>query len=112
MAPLALSAAAWCRASRCPPSWTRSPDSPSTAKALDGFLKVFWYDDPGESALEALLNLWPQLAFLAAITVTAFAHRESLLSLATRTRSKGSTSQRINSPVRPALKKDYGKRTR
>jgi len=32
--------------------------------ALDGYLKVFWYDEPGASAAEAVANLAPQLAVL------------------------------------------------
>ena len=37
--------------------------------ALDGFLKVFWYDDPSESTWHALVNLWPQLLVLGTLTV-------------------------------------------
>ncbi len=37
--------------------------------ALDGYLKVFWYDQPGASLLQSLLSLVPQLAVLAALTV-------------------------------------------
>ena len=36
--------------------------------ALDGYLKVFWYDDPSESTLQALIGLWPQLLVLGALT--------------------------------------------
>jgi ABC-2 type transport system permease protein len=36
--------------------------------ALDGFLKVFWYDDPEVGLGGALLDLLPQLAMLAAMT--------------------------------------------
>ncbi len=38
--------------------------------ALDGFLKVFWYDDPAASLPRALLTLAPQVAVLALMTVT------------------------------------------
>ncbi len=37
--------------------------------ALDGFLKIFWYDDPAVGLSGALLDLLPQLAVLAAMTV-------------------------------------------
>ncbi len=37
--------------------------------ALDGYLKVFWYDDPSQSTLQALIGLWPQLLVLGALTV-------------------------------------------
>jgi len=33
--------------------------------ALDGFLKVFWYDDPEATLVEALVDLAPQAGFLA-----------------------------------------------
>ena len=36
--------------------------------ALDGFLKVFWYDDPAAGLAAAVLDLTPQLAVLAAMT--------------------------------------------
>ncbi len=32
--------------------------------ALDGFLKVFWYDDPAAGIARSLLSLAPQLAVL------------------------------------------------
>ncbi len=32
--------------------------------ALDGYLKVFWYDEPGEGVVEMLMGLLPQLAML------------------------------------------------
>jgi ABC-2 type transport system permease protein len=37
--------------------------------ALDGYLKVFWYDDPDASLLQSLASLLPQLAVLAGLTV-------------------------------------------
>lgn len=37
--------------------------------ALDGFLKVFWYDDPGAGVLAAMINLLPQLAALSLMTI-------------------------------------------
>ena len=40
--------------------------------ALDGFLKVFWYDDPDASTLQALWSLAPQLAVLTGLTVVFF----------------------------------------
>ncbi len=36
--------------------------------ALDGYLKVFWYDDPAANLLQSLLSLAPQLAMLGAMT--------------------------------------------
>ncbi len=36
--------------------------------ALDGFLKVFWYDDPGATLGQSILTLAPQLAVLTLIT--------------------------------------------
>ena len=37
--------------------------------ALDGFLKVFWYDDPQAGLGQSLLTLAPQLAVLSALAV-------------------------------------------
>jgi ABC-2 type transport system permease protein len=37
--------------------------------ALDGYLKVFWYDDPQASLLGSLATLWPELLVLACLTV-------------------------------------------
>jgi ABC-2 type transport system permease protein len=37
--------------------------------ALDGYLKVFWYDDPNATLLQSLADLLPQLGALAASTV-------------------------------------------
>jgi ABC-2 type transport system permease protein len=36
--------------------------------ALDGYLKVFWYDDPSATLLQSVADLLPQLAALAAST--------------------------------------------
>jgi ABC-2 type transport system permease protein len=41
--------------------------------ALEGFLKVFWYDDPQASLGQSLLSLWPEVAVLAAITLVCLA---------------------------------------
>ncbi len=41
--------------------------------ALDGFLKIFWYDDPTAALPQALLDLVPQLAVLAAMTLAFLA---------------------------------------
>jgi ABC-2 type transport system permease protein len=41
--------------------------------ALDGFLKVFWYDDPNQNALQTLSGLLPQLAMLSAFTAVFLA---------------------------------------
>ena len=38
--------------------------------ALDGFLKVFWFDDPQAGLGAAVLDLLPQLAALTLMTVT------------------------------------------
>ncbi|MAG94972.1 MAG: ABC transporter permease, partial [Planctomycetaceae bacterium] len=38
--------------------------------ALDGYLKIFWYDDPDAALLSSLLNLLPQLAVLTGLTAT------------------------------------------
>ena len=40
--------------------------------ALDGFLKVLWYDDPAATTLEALWDLAPELAVLGALAVAFF----------------------------------------
>lgn len=37
--------------------------------ALDGFLKVFWYDDPAATLPQAMMNLWPQLLAMTLMTV-------------------------------------------
>lgn len=37
--------------------------------ALDGYLKVFWYDDPSLSLARSLLRLTPEVGVLAAMTV-------------------------------------------
>ena len=37
--------------------------------ALDGFLKVFWYDDPKATVAQSIFALAPQLAVLSGITV-------------------------------------------
>jgi len=37
--------------------------------ALDGYLKVFWYDDPAADVLSSLASLLPQLAVLATLAV-------------------------------------------
>lgn len=41
--------------------------------ALDGFLKVFWYDDPSATLGQAVANLWPQLAALSAAALAFYA---------------------------------------
>lgn len=41
--------------------------------ALDGFLKVFWYDDPRASIPESLIALWPQALALLLMAVVFFA---------------------------------------
>ncbi len=41
--------------------------------ALDGFLKVFWYDDPGAGLARSLLALAPQLAVLSLLAVVFLA---------------------------------------
>jgi ABC-2 type transport system permease protein len=37
--------------------------------ALDGYYKVFWYENAGDSTLQGVLRLWPQIAVLAGLTV-------------------------------------------
>jgi ABC-2 type transport system permease protein len=37
--------------------------------ALDGYLKVFWYDDPAHGLLASVAYLWPQLLVLTGLTV-------------------------------------------
>ncbi len=37
--------------------------------ALDGYLKVFWYEDPDASVLGSVIRLWPQLLVLLLLTV-------------------------------------------
>ena len=37
--------------------------------ALDGYLKVFWYDDPAHTLLQSVVRLLPQLAMLSACAV-------------------------------------------
>jgi ABC-2 type transport system permease protein len=41
--------------------------------ALDGYLKVFWYGDPGASLLRSLLSLAPQLAVLGVMAIAFLA---------------------------------------
>ena len=41
--------------------------------ALDGYLKVFWYDDPTESIVQLTQRLAPQLAMLLVTTVVFLA---------------------------------------
>jgi ABC-2 type transport system permease protein len=41
--------------------------------ALDGFLKVFWYDNPRASLLQSLLSLWPQITVLTTLTLVLLA---------------------------------------
>lgn len=41
--------------------------------ALDGFLRVFWYDDPNQNALQVLIGLLPQLAMLSVLTAVFLA---------------------------------------
>jgi ABC-2 type transport system permease protein len=40
--------------------------------AVDGYLKVFWYDDPQASIVTTVLGLWPQMAVLGLLTVVFF----------------------------------------
>ncbi len=40
--------------------------------ALDGFLKVLWYEDPAATTIEALWGLAPELAVLSALAVAFF----------------------------------------
>ncbi len=45
--------------------------------ALDGYLKIFWYDDPDAGLVSSLANLLPQLAVLTGLTlVFLFAARQ------------------------------------
>jgi ABC-2 type transport system permease protein len=37
--------------------------------AIDGFLKVFWYDDPADGILQSVMKLWPQVLVLLLMTV-------------------------------------------
>jgi ABC-2 type transport system permease protein len=37
--------------------------------AIDGFLKVFWYDDPSDTVWQSLIKLWPELLVLSLMTV-------------------------------------------
>ncbi|MEZ6118531.1 MAG: hypothetical protein R3C28_18465 [Pirellulaceae bacterium] len=37
--------------------------------ALDGYLNVFWYDDPSHSLIQSVGTIVPQLAMLVAMTV-------------------------------------------
>ena len=46
--------------------------------ALDGFLKVFWYDDPHRTVLQALIGLLPQLAMLSSFTMVFLATARTL----------------------------------
>jgi ABC-2 type transport system permease protein len=41
--------------------------------ALDGYYKIFWYDDPAGSVLNSVTRLWPQIAVLAGLTVAFLA---------------------------------------
>ncbi len=41
--------------------------------ALDGYLKVFWHDDPDATMLQSLIALWPQLLVLAGMTIAFLA---------------------------------------
>lgn len=41
--------------------------------ALDGYLKVFWYDEPGASAAESVAHLAPQLAVLTLMALSFLA---------------------------------------
>lgn len=36
--------------------------------ALDGFLKVFWYDNPRASLLQSVTTLWPEMTVLVGLT--------------------------------------------
>jgi ABC-type multidrug transport system permease subunit len=46
--------------------------------ALDGFLKVFWYDDPPRTVLQSLIGLLPQLAMLLLLTSVFLATARTL----------------------------------
>jgi ABC-2 type transport system permease protein len=37
--------------------------------ALDGFLKVFWYDDPAAGVMQSVAALWPQVLAMVVMTV-------------------------------------------
>lgn len=37
--------------------------------ALDGYYKVFWYENHDDTTLQAIMRLWPQVAVLAGLTV-------------------------------------------
>lgn len=41
--------------------------------ALDGYLKIFWYEDPAATLVQSVLSLAPQLAVLGAMTVVFLA---------------------------------------
>ncbi len=41
--------------------------------AMDGYLKVFWHDDPSATLVGSLVAVVPQVAMLAAMTVTFLA---------------------------------------
>ncbi len=36
--------------------------------AIDGFLKVFWYDNPADSVIHSVLKLWPEVLVLLLMT--------------------------------------------
>lgn len=36
--------------------------------AIDGFLKVFWYDDPADGLLQSAIKLWPEMLVLLLMT--------------------------------------------
>ncbi len=40
--------------------------------ALDGFLKIFWYDDPNRTPVQAVIAIMPQLAMLACLAAVFF----------------------------------------
>jgi len=46
--------------------------------ALDGYLKVFWYEDPAATLLQSLLSLAPELAMLGAMTIVFLAVARAL----------------------------------
>jgi ABC-2 type transport system permease protein len=46
--------------------------------ALDGYLKIFWYQDPKASLIQSLLSLTPQLAVLTLMSVVFLAVARSL----------------------------------
>ncbi len=46
--------------------------------ALDGYLKIFWYEEPGASVAQALFGLWPQVCMLIAMTCVFLAIARTL----------------------------------